>query len=157
MTPTNLLDETGTRLILRLTRHFVAPREAVFRAWTDPEALAVWFGPDGVRTRKVVSDARPGGCFSLEIYESDGVYPVSGVYREVTPPDRLVVSWIWGNGELEGLETVVTVELREADGGTELTLLHEGLPTDVARGKHEGGWVSSFDCLDRFLADTQAE
>ncbi len=156
MTPTNLLDETGTRPVLRLTRHFNAPREAVFRAWTDAKALASWFGPDGTRTRKVEIDPRPGGRFSLEMYESDSVYPASGVYRELTPPERLVFSWVWGNGELKGLETVVTVELREKDGGTELTLLHEGLPTDVARGKHEGGWVSSFDCLERFLADGRA-
>ncbi len=156
MTPTNLLDETQTRPVLRLTRHFNAPREAVFRAWTDPKALAAWFGPDGVQTRKVEIDPRPGGRFSLEMYESDGIYPVAGVYREVAPPERLVLSWIWGNGELEGLETIVTIELRKKDGGTELTLLHEGLPTDVARGKHEGGWVSSFDCLERFLADGQA-
>lgn len=156
MTPTNLLDETGTRPVLRLTRHFNAPREAVFRAWTDAKALASWFGPDGTRTRKVEIDPRPGGRFSLEMYESDSVYPASGVYRELTPPELLVFSWVWGNGELKGLETVVTVELREKDGGTELTLLHEGLPTDVARGKHEGGWVSSFDCLERFLADGRA-
>jgi uncharacterized protein YndB with AHSA1/START domain len=153
MTPTNLLGKTEARPVLRLTRRFDAPREAVFRAWTDAAALATWFGPEGVKTRQVVSDPRPGGRFSLEMYESDGVYPVSGAYREVMPPERLVLSWIWGNGELEGLETLVTVELREKDGGTELTLIHEGLPTDVARGKHEGGWVSSFDCLERFLAD----
>lgn len=157
MNLTNLPDESATLPILRLTRHFKAPREAVFRAWTDPKALAAWFGPDGVQSRNVVIDARAGGRFSLEMYESDGVYPVAGVYREVTPPDRLVLSWIWGNGELEGLETVLTIELREKDGGTELTLTHEGLPTDTARGKHAEGWSSSLDCLERFLADGSAQ
>ncbi len=156
MTRTNPRDDSATLPVLRLTRHFEAPRDAVFRAWTEPEALADWFGPKGVEARKVVSDARPGGRFSLEMHEHDGIYPVSGIYREVSPPDRLVLSWVWGHGELEGLETVVTIELRERDGGTELTLLHEGLPTEIARDKHEGGWLSCFDCLAHFLAGNPA-
>lgn len=152
MTPTSSGDDTATLPALRLVRRFSAPRDVVFRAWTDANALAAWFGPDGVQTRKVVAEPRPGGRFSLEMYESDGVYPVTGLYREVVPPERLVLSWIWGHGELQGLETIVTIELREKEGGTEMTLLHEGLPTAIARDKHKGGWVSSFDCLERFLA-----
>ncbi len=157
MDQTNLRDRPATPPVLRLTRHFKASREAVFRAWTEPDALAAWFGPDGVQTRNVVIEARAGGRFSLEMYEKDGVYPVSGLYREVRPPERLVLTWVWGHGELKGLETVVTVELRERDGGTDLTLVHEGLPTDLARGKHEGGWVGCFDCLERFLASEMGE
>lgn len=141
---------------LRLTRHIKASREAVFKAWTDPVALAAWFGPEGVKTRNVNIDPRPGGAFSLEMYEPDGVYPLSGVYREVRPPERLVFSWIWGHGELAGLETTVTIELRERDGGTELTLLHEGLPTPTAVEKHEGGWIGCFNCLERYFADQAA-
>ncbi len=59
--------------------------------------------------------------------------------------------WVWGHGELEGLETLVTIELHEKDGGTELTLTHEGLPTPTAREKHEGGWIGCLDGLDRHL------
>jgi uncharacterized protein YndB with AHSA1/START domain len=56
-------------LTLRLDRHFAASPEAVFRAWTDPQALAAWFGPEGVQTRNVEIDLRPGGRYSLEMYE----------------------------------------------------------------------------------------
>ena len=144
-------------LTLRLTRYFAAPRERVFRAWTDPEALAAWFGPEGVQTRKVQVDLRPGGRYSLEMYEADGeVYPLSGVYQEIVPPERLVMTWIWGHGVLEGHETLLTIELREADGGTELTLLHERLPTPSAREKHEEGWTSAFTVLEKYLKSKAA-
>ena len=139
-------------LTLRLERHFTAPPEAVFRAWTDPKALAAWFGPDGVSCRKVEVDLRPDGRYSLEMYEADGVYPLSGTYREVSPPDRLVFTWTWGHGELEGLEMLVTIELRAADGGTDLTLIHEKLPSDTACEKHQFGWTGCLDGLEQFLA-----
>lgn len=156
MAQTNRADDAAGQPVLRLARHFQAPRQAVFRAWTDPQALATWFGPEGVKTRNVEVDPRPGGTFRLEMYEADGVYSLSGVYREVVPPERLVFSWVWGHGELEGLETLVTIELQEKDGGTELTLVHEGLPTPTAREKHEGGWIGCFDCLDRHLKGVAA-
>ena len=138
--------------VLRLERHFAASPEAVFRAWTDPEALAAWFGPHGVETRKVQIDLRPGGRYSLEMFEPDGVYPLSGVYREVTPPERLVMTWVWGHGELEGMEMLVTIELRAAKGGTDLTLTHEKLPSESAREKHQFGWTGCLDCLAQHLA-----
>ena len=140
-------------LTLRLERHFAATPEAVFRAWTDPKALAAWFGPQGVEARKVEVDLRPGGRYSLEMFESDGgVHPLSGTYQEVTPPERLVMTWVWGHGELDGLEMLVTIELRAAKGGTDLTLIHEKLPSDTAREKHEFGWTGCFDSLEQFLA-----
>jgi uncharacterized protein YndB with AHSA1/START domain len=154
MSRTDRADDAAGQPVLRLARHFKAPRQAVFRAWTDPQALAAWFGPEGVQTRNVEVDLRPGGAFSLEMHEADGVYPLSGVYRQVVPPERLVFSWVWGHGELEGLETLVTIELRETDGGTELTLTHEGLPSPTAREKHEGGWIGCLDCLVRYLKET---
>ncbi len=138
---------------LRLERHFAATPEAVFRAWTEPEALAVWFGPGGVTCRNIQVDLRAGGRYSLEMYENNGnVYPLSGVYQEVTPPERLVLTWVWGHGELDGMEMLVTIELRTAAGGTDLTLIHEKLPSDTAREKHEFGWTGCFDSLEQFLA-----
>jgi hypothetical protein len=52
---------------------------------------------------------------------------------------------------LEGLETLVTIKLHEADGGTELIVLHEGLPTASAREKHEDGWARSCTILEPYL------
>ena len=145
--------DTTTVPALHLTRRFAAPRETVFRAWTDPSELAQWFGPKGMSVRDVDIDLRAGGHYRLEMYEADGVYPLSGVYREVNPPARLVFTWIWGHGEIEGVETLVTIDFAETkDGGTLLTLTHERLPSRIARGKHEQGWMSTLESLAAHIA-----
>jgi uncharacterized protein YndB with AHSA1/START domain len=137
---------------LRLSRRLKAPREAVFRAFTDPRELAKWFGPEGVRVDNVKIDLRPGGRYSVEFHEKDGeVIPLSGVYREVTPPQRLVMTWTWASTGMAGVETLVTIELAEADGETELILIHEKLPTKEFYDLHSQGWTSTFDCLDQLV------
>ncbi len=140
--------------VLRLSRRFKAPREAVFRAFTDPAALAKWFGPEGVNVQNVKIDLRPGGAYSWEFVEKDGeLIPLSGVYREIEPPRRLAFTWTWGSGGMAGLETLVTIELAEAGAETELALTHEKLPSQEAVDLHRQGWTSSFKCLDQAIEE----
>ena len=82
----------------------------------------------------------------------DGVHVASGVYREIEPPRRLVFTWRWedGEGPKEG-ETLVTVELHERDGGTELVLTHERFADTDARDGHEQGWTSALNRLEAHL------
>ena len=138
---------------LVVTRVFQAPRERIFQALTDAAALSQWFGPQEVETRDVHVDLRPGGRYSLVMHEADGtVYPLSGEYRLIEPPNRLVMTWVWGHGVLEGIETLVTFELREVGQGTELKLIHERLPSATAQEKHEEGWTGCYDKLEEFLS-----
>lgn len=137
---------------LHITRRFAASREAVFSALTDPEALAQWFGPEGVTVKVVSLDLRPGGTYSFEFHGSEGSFhALTGTYLEIERPKRLVATWIWGQGDYAGVETRVTYALSEVDGGTELSLSHESLVDADARDKHNQGWSSTFDCLERFL------
>jgi uncharacterized protein YndB with AHSA1/START domain len=139
---------------LRLSRRFEAPREAVFRAFTDPAALAQWFGPEGVSVKNVKVDLRPGGGYSMVFDETDGGrHGLSGVYREISRPERLVMTWVWDHGDLAGIETLVTIELAEAGGETDLTLIHEKLPGQAFLDLHRQGWTSSFKCLDRVIEE----
>ena len=139
---------------LRLSHRFAAPREAVFRAWTSAEKLAQWFGPAQARALNVEVDLRVNGRYSLELRHEDGsLYPLSGTYLEILPPERLVFTWTWGAGELAGIETLVTMEFAAVGGATELTLTHEGLPSETAREKHGEGWTGSFASLDRVLEE----
>ena len=139
--------------VLELTRRFKAPREAVFHAWTDPDAFAQWMGPEGVTARDVKIDLRKGGAYSLVMDGSEGgVHPLSGTYREIDPPSRLVFTFVWGHGDLKGLEMLVTLTFAEDKGGTLLTLLQENIPTESAREHHTHGWNGAFNCLDGFLA-----
>lgn len=141
--------------VLRLSRRLKASREAVFRAFTDPAALAKWFGPEGVQVTDVEIDLRPGGAYSMVFNDADGdTHGLSGVYREIDPPQRLVMTWVWDNGGMAGVETLVTIELAEAGAGTELTLTHERLPSQEFLDRHRHGWTSSFACLDGLIAES---
>jgi glutathione S-transferase len=138
---------------LTITRFFNAPRERVFEAFTEPEVMQSWFGPESCTIPSVALDPRVGGRYRIEMHSREGnVYIVSGEYRDVRRPERLVFTWSWAQGPMAGTETLVTVLLREKDGGTELTLLHEGFPTAASRDDHNGGWASTFDCLSRSYA-----
>ncbi len=143
--------------VLRIKRRFAASRDAIFNALTDPEALAQWFGPEGVTVKVVSLDLRPGGAYSFEFHGSEGSFhALTGTYLEIERPKRLVATWIWGQGNYAGVETRVTYELSEVDGGTELSLTHENLMDADARDKHHQGWTSTFDCLERFLQTNEA-
>src|ERR1700730_17678211 len=76
---------------LKITRVFDAPREVVFKAWTDPKQLAQWWGPHGFTNPVCELDARPGGAIRIHMRGPDGtVYPMTGVYKEIGEPERLV-------------------------------------------------------------------
>ena len=137
-----------------IVRAFDAPREAVWRAWTEPEQLAQWFGPRGISTPldKIRMDLRPGGEASLVMVDdaSGEEYPNTGTYLEVVPPERLV----WkDDGFPDGTGAgTVTVTLRDLGGKTELTVHVVADFTETMRAQSEIGWGSSFDKLADLLS-----
>ena len=144
---------TEESFVLEIARRFKAPRAAVFRAWTEPEALAQWMGPEGTQARDVTLDLRVGGGYSLVIDGKDGgAHALSGTYKEISPPERLVFTFVWGQGDLKDLEMLVTVSFAELEGGTLMTLVQERVPSESARQAHEGGWTGSLKRLERYLA-----
>ena len=103
---------------LTITRVIDAPREAVFEAWTDPQQMARWWGPNGFTNPVCEMDAKPGGAMRIVMRAPDGVdYPMSGVFQEIAAPDRLVFAAAAedhaGNPLLEWVSTVSFAE----DGG----------------------------------------
>ncbi|MBX7166595.1 MAG: SRPBCC domain-containing protein [Pirellulales bacterium] len=138
---------------LVLHRTLRAPRERVFRAWTDPQQLSQWFAPAPDMDHPIMEvDFRVGGRYRIGMQRPGApLYIVAGEYREISPPRRLVFTWQWQNeGSLRD-ETLVTVELLDHDGGTRLVLTHELLPTEIDRTKHGEGWTGCLDRLERFL------
>ena len=139
--------------VLRLSRSFAAPRERVFRAFTVPAQLVKWWGPKGWSAPACTLDARPGGAWRTVMRSPEGQdHVVSGVYREVLPPERLVFTWAWDEEGGRGHETVVTIELTETPGGTRLELTQGPFESEDRRDRHNQGWSSSLDCLDEALA-----
>jgi len=143
---------TRERPFLRLERFYPAAPEKVWRAWTDPKALSIWFGPGEMNTvLRADVDVRVGGRFEIAFRTQDGrVHAVGGVYREVQPHRRLVFSWAW-HGTPEA-ESQVSVALHPEGGGTRMEFLHEQFVDQPTRDDHEGGWNATFDKLERFLS-----
>jgi uncharacterized protein YndB with AHSA1/START domain len=137
---------------LRMTRHFNASSERVFRAFAEPAQLVTWWGPSSMNVVDHDIDVRVGGAWRTVIRsEKDEDYTMSGVYREISPHHRLVFTWGWERDGERGHETLVTIELAERNGGTELTLLQETFESEEMRDSHRGGWSSSLDCLAEAL------
>ena len=143
-----MADTLDPNPVLRIARTFDASRERVYAAFTEPGDLEKWFGPEGVNCIVHEIDPRPGGAYSFTMRNENGEeHPLSGVFQEVIANEKLVYTWTWATGTLAGVETRVTLEFKDKDGGTELTLTHELLPTDTAVDMHNIGWTGSFDCL----------
>jgi uncharacterized protein YndB with AHSA1/START domain len=135
---------------LLLTRVLQAPIEDVFEAWTDPGVMATWFFAGENWSVDASADLRPGGAFRLLMHADNGQeFLCTGVYREITPPTRLVFTWT----SYAVTETLVTLTLRDlGDGKTELALLHEGLVDAAIRQNHADGWGGCLSNLERLFA-----
>jgi len=142
---------------LVITRTFDAPREIVFKMWTDSNHMAQWWGPNGFTNPVCELDVRPGGAIRIDMRDSDGtVYPMTGTFREIVRPERLVFTAEAldqsGTAVLEVLNTVI---FEEKNGKTTLTL--QARVTKVAgegvsylEGM-EAGWTQSLERLASHL------
>ena len=154
-----------------LTRVFDAPRELVWKAWTEAERLAHWWGPKGMDVQVRSFDLRPGGVFHYSMRTTNGQeWWGKFVYREISPPERLVfvVSFADSDGttlrapfsDEWPLEVHSTVTLEERDGKTTLTL--RGIPINANEAEHaafvgmfesmQQGWGGTLDQLETYLA-----
>jgi uncharacterized protein YndB with AHSA1/START domain len=140
---------------ITLTRVFDAPRELVWKAWTEPEQLARWWGPDGWSNpvSEIRMDVRPGGGLKVtSVSDEDGTeMPSHGVYREVVEPERLVLEEPAEESWHEGAVSVVSfTDL--GDGRTELVVRTTIQTTDEMRASAEAGMAGSLDRLGKHLA-----
>jgi uncharacterized protein YndB with AHSA1/START domain/predicted enzyme related to lactoylglutathione lyase len=150
----------ATPVTLRVTRLIKAPRERVFAAWTTPEEIMKWFGPETCQILSAKVDLRVGGKYHFRVKGTDcesgkemGERDLRGTYREVKRPSRLVYTWGWqGDPDVELGETVVTVDFLDKEGFTEVQITHDGFPNTEARDKHNYGWNGCLDRLQKFAA-----
>lgn len=146
--------EAQSEKTLRIVRVFDAPIAMVFEAWTVPEQLVQWWGPDGHHVPEYRIDMREGGAWRTVMRDADGGdHIVSGVIHEISPPERLVFSWAWETDGERGHETVITIALRPLGAQTELTLTQREFETVESCELHGMGWNSSFDCLETYLGE----
>ena len=145
--------KTEENVRLEINRVIKVPRDRVYAAWTDPAQLKAWFGPENVQTRDLVADARVGGRFRWDLTNSEGEnMTMLGEYRELQPGKKIVFTWQWQDDEdWENHISIVTVELSDRDGDTELRLSHEQLPNEASRDGHTRGWERALDKLEKFF------
>lgn len=141
------------RHVLEIRRTFDATAEEIFEALRDPELLREWAAPDEHRTEAVETDFREGGSYRRRMRFPDGsVHLLRGEYLEIEPPRRLVYTYRWETIP-DAPDTVVEIDLRERDGGTELRLVHSGFEAGETADDHRGGWESCLDRLAKLLED----
>lgn len=135
---------------LTLVRRIKARPSVVYEAFTRPEHIARWFGPDAGPVLLAETDLRIGGGFRVRFRMLDGTdHECSGEYLEIEAHEKLVFSWRWLGQD--DPDSRVTVELRPVAGGSELTFTHAQLPSDRARISHTEGWTGSLDKLERLF------
>ncbi len=155
---------------LVIERTFAVPRGLVWKAWTDPELVKRWHGPEGFTAPYIRNDLRVGGTYLYCMRAPDGKdYWSTGVYLEVVPYERIVATDSFadekGNvvpGETYGMgpdfprEMVLTATFEESAGGTKLTLRHAGMPPGEHSEMARAGWNGSLDKLAALLAELAA-
>ena len=138
------------QIALKIVRQYQTTPAKVWQAWVSPEALRQWMCPGEVVCLEAQAEVRVGGRYRILMRSPDGEHhDVSGTYREILPNRKLVFSWAWKSTPER--ESLVTVELRAIDTGTQMTLTHERFFDEAARDHHAQGWEGCLAKLVDFL------
>ena len=155
-----MIADTETRREVTLTRLIDAPRELVFKAWTDAKLLAQWWGPRGFTAPTCKIDAKKGGMMHIVMRAPDGhEFPMEGTIREIVSPERIVFTNTPVDSSGDHLiEGITTVTFESVGNKTKLTLhtsavalKPEAVP--MLQGM-EQGWTETIDRMEEFVTKT---
>lgn len=141
--------------VLIIERVFDAPRELVFKCWSEPEHFARWVGPKGFSSAILVWELRRGGTYRIHKRGPDGRdHWQRGTFREIVHPELIVRTYCWTDAEDRPMrpETLLTMTLEDLAGRTKLTLQQAIFESIGARDNHQRGWSSSLDQLAGYIA-----
>jgi uncharacterized protein YndB with AHSA1/START domain len=129
-----------------------ATPERLFEAWTRPDELKKWWGPQPVTCVDAAVDLTVSGGYRIANQFPNGdVVWITGEFEVIEPPKRLVYSWRLGTGTGPSERVTVTFEARGAN--TEVTVTHERIPGIPVRDVHQQGWVGCLDGLDDYISE----
>lgn len=150
---------------LEIVRVFNAPRELVWKAWTEPERLMQWWGPKTYTAPVWKMDFREGGTYLYCMKSAEGQeFWGTGTYKEIIPNEKIV--WTDSFADADGNkvnaqslgfpdtwpdELLVTILFEDVDGKTRMTLRHAGIPEGEMSDMTSAGWNESFDKLVEIL------
>jgi uncharacterized protein YndB with AHSA1/START domain len=136
-----------------LTRRFDDDPATVFRAFTDPAALRLWWGPRDFRIEAIEFPAVEGRRYHVQLTAPDGSHWAhEGRFLTVEPPHRLAYTWQWTHGPLSRVETLVDLTFTAEGQGCLLTVSHSRFASDEERSAHHVGWTDTFDRVTAWLA-----
>ena len=140
-------------LVVRHARSFPASRERVFAALTDADSLARWWGPEGFTIPELDFDPVEGRAYRIAMQPPEGdLFHLTGTFREVAPPARLALTFVWEPPAPDDRETLAVLDFEDRSGTTEVRLEQGAFATEERRALHDDGWSQSFGRLERLLA-----
>lgn len=140
-----------------IERTFDAPRELVYRAWTDAKIMMKWMCPTGFTVLFAEADPRVGGKWRSGMRSPDGgEFIHHGEYLELVRPSRIVMTHTWAKNHLEPkADTLITITLTEHAGKTVMVFEHAGFATAESAKSHHGGWSGAFDNIAKMIAQSE--
>jgi uncharacterized protein YndB with AHSA1/START domain len=139
---------------LTIVRRLNASPAIVFAAWTRPEMIARWWGPDTGPVLSAEADPRVGGSFRVVFQTLDGeTHDCRGEYRQVEVDRKLVFTWEWVT--MPERRSLVTIQLRPLETGTEMTFTHAQFFDEATRDDHRAGWIGAFEKLNALIAELE--
>lgn len=138
---------------LTLERDFAHPPEAVYRAWTESDALAKWMGPGEITAPDSQIEACEGGGLTIPMVHSDGkIMTARGEILEIIQNQKLRFTWAWDQEDgSPGQLMDITLEFKPIETGTRLTLHQVNFIDAEARDHHRSGWTRCYEKLEAYL------
>lgn len=138
---------------LELERRLPAPPSSVWDAFTDPNRLAQWWGPQGFSIPSLRFEPRVEEGYRIEMQPPEGdAFHLAGEFRAVDPPRRLAFTFRWEEPDPDDVENVAELVFRDAGESTELALVQGPFRTEARRALHHDGWSDSLDKLEAHLS-----
>jgi len=140
--------------VLEIERVLPASRDVVFAAFTDPQELARWWGPEGFTIPSLDFQPRVGERYRIEMQPPEGEsFHLTGEFREVDPLERLAFTFVWEPADPDDVETLAQLSFREVGDSTEVRFTQGRFKTEERLALHRDGWIDSFDKLERVLSE----
>jgi uncharacterized protein YndB with AHSA1/START domain len=144
-------------LTLEMARILPAAPAVVYTAFTEPDELARWWGPQGFNVLSLSFEPGVGDSYRIEMQPPEGdPFFLTGEFREVDPPARLAFTFVYEEPDPDDVETLVGLSFRQLDGGdsTEVAFTQAPFKTEARLELHRDGWTDTFDRLERFLDES---
>ena len=140
-------------LTLEMKRVLPAAPSLVFAAFSDPDKVAKWWGPEDLTVPSLEFDPRVGASYRLEMQPPGGdPFYLTGEFREVDPPVRLAFTFVYEDPDPDDVDTLVELSFRDLGESTEVVFTQGPFETAARRALHRDGWTDSFDKLEQFIS-----